>query len=199
MNNETMSFDQLVPIHSLSVCFWNISEAEKNIQTSPLWCDYRTEQDRQRERQREKESQIFCTEKKKKTYSRVRVSAGVFLLNQCHCCHPRHLDRPARRPVADRPPRRTLRWQCDRRGIDQASESNGPAVTGFSQPYLSIENRSIKSFHKTSAPLCSNCTHLKRRSYQRPLTFEDIYRLCTENLLRWEQKRIERQLRKVSD
>ena len=57
-------------------------------------------------------------------------------INPCHCCHPRHPRRPVRPPGAARPPRRTPRWQCDKRGIDQAFESSGPAATVFSRPYL---------------------------------------------------------------
>lgn len=145
---------QLVPIHSLSVCFcfvfllllllffWNISEVEKNVQTSPLWCDYRTE------REREREPNLSLSNEKSMLLSASGLPPGILLFSRCHYCHPRHLSRPARRLGADRPPRRTLRWQCDRRGIDQASELNGPAAIGFSQPYLSSKNRSIKSFDK---------------------------------------------------
>lgn len=100
--------------------------------------------------------------------------------NRRRCCHPRHLGRPVRRLGGGRPPRRTLRWQCDRRGIDQASESSGHAATGFSQPCLSKIDP-LNRLSRASEFLCP-LTHLKHRSYRRPLVSSDKYRSCTANL-----------------
>lgn len=76
--------------------------------------------------------------------------------NRRRCCHPRHLGRPVRRLGGGRPPRRTLRWQCDRRGIDQASESSGHAATGFSQPCLSKIDPLNRLSRASRVPLSSH-------------------------------------------
>ena len=76
-----------------------------------------------------------------------RVHFFILKSSQCHCYPLRHRGKPDRLLGEDRPLPRTLRWQCDRRGIDQASGQNGLVATGFFRPFL----LQTKSIHITSS------------------------------------------------